>query len=360
MVVQSQLGEGSAILTDPQHIHTLLQPSSSQPQKTKKPRKAKRKDTQVTHLIGPTESVIDKVVYKELDDSFVRTTTTASSLKAKQDSGGGPRCQDTIGDTIAKSRSERVSKLSNDSLLVRGNTFQSDEDNLKIYELELCKTLQLRVLYLEQTKTTQANEIDSLKRRVKKLEKKQRSRTHKLKRLYKVGLTARVKSSDDEQSLGKDASKQRRISDIKADEGITLVSTHDDVEMFDVDKDLHELKYTKPKAKAKGIVFHKLEESIKATISKPKPQDNGKAIMIKEPLKLKKKDKIQLDEETALKTELVEESSNKAEAEVMEGSSKRACTELKQESLKRVGTKMEQESSKKQKIDDDKETAEPK
>nr|GFA02290.1 hypothetical protein [Tanacetum cinerariifolium] len=47
------------------------------------------------------------------------------------------------------------------------------------------------------------------------------------------------------------------------------------------------------------------------------------------------------------KTELVEESSKKAEAEVME-----------QESSKRAGTELEQESSKKQKIDDDKETTE--
>nr|GEW93523.1 hypothetical protein [Tanacetum cinerariifolium] len=54
------------------------------------------------------------------------------------------------------------------------------------------------------------------------------------------------------------------------------------------------------------------------------------------------------------KTELVEESSKKAEAELMEGSSKRAGTELKQESSKRAGTELEQESYKKQKIDDDK------
>nr|GEW20852.1 hypothetical protein [Tanacetum cinerariifolium] len=66
--------------------------------------------------------------------------------------------------------------------------------------------------------TTQALKIDSLKRRVKNLEKKQRSRTHKLKRLYKVGLNARVESSDDEQSLGEDASEQGRISNIDADE----------------------------------------------------------------------------------------------------------------------------------------------
>ncbi|GJW61965.1 hypothetical protein Tco_0111300 [Tanacetum coccineum] len=72
-------------------------------------------------------------------------------------------------------------------------------------------------LELETTKTTQANEIASLKRRVKKLEKKDRSRTHKLKRLYKVGLSANVESSRDEEDLGEDASKQGRITDIDAD-----------------------------------------------------------------------------------------------------------------------------------------------
>ncbi|GJZ16257.1 hypothetical protein Tco_0551934 [Tanacetum coccineum] len=77
-----------------------------------------------------------------------------------------------------------------------------------------------------------------LKRRVKKLEQKKSSRTHKLKRLYKVGLSARVESSEDEQSLGEDASKQgRRINDIDEDEDITLVNVQDDAdnEMFDVD-----------------------------------------------------------------------------------------------------------------------------
>ncbi|GJX42405.1 hypothetical protein Tco_0257395 [Tanacetum coccineum] len=85
-----------------------------------------------------------------------------------------------------------------------------------------------RVLDLEKTKTTQHNEIASLKRRVKKLERKNRSRTHRLKRLYKVGLTARVESSGDEESLGEDASKQGRIDAIDADEEITLVSVHED------------------------------------------------------------------------------------------------------------------------------------
>nr|GFB15634.1 hypothetical protein [Tanacetum cinerariifolium] len=50
------------------------------------------------------------------------------------------------------------------------------------------------------------------KKRVKKLEGKKKKRTHGLKRLYKVGLTARVESSKEEEGLSdhKDASKQGR------------------------------------------------------------------------------------------------------------------------------------------------------
>ncbi|GJS43228.1 hypothetical protein Tco_0568271 [Tanacetum coccineum] len=135
-----------------------------------------------------------------------------------------------MGDTIAQTRSENVSKHSNGPLLARGNTLQSGEDSLKLQELmELCTNLQQRVLALETTKTTQANEMDSLKRKVKKLEKKDKKRTYKLKRLYKVGLSARVVSFEDEGLGEEDASKQGRI----ANAGITLDSTH-----FDVDTDM--------------------------------------------------------------------------------------------------------------------------
>nr|GEY22265.1 hypothetical protein [Tanacetum cinerariifolium] len=206
---------------------------------------------------GPTKSVIDEAIHKELGDILVRAVTTASSLEAKQDygnitktqskatpnesssygtnSGGGLRCQETMRDTIAKTRFENLSKQSNDSLLARGNILQSDEHQMKLDELmALCTNLQTSVLDLEKTKTTQHNDIISLKMRVKKLEKRNRSSTHKLKRLYKVGLTARVESSSDEESLGEDASKQGRIEAINADEEITLVNVQDDAEMFDV------------------------------------------------------------------------------------------------------------------------------
>ncbi|GKF25359.1 hypothetical protein Tco_0081253, partial [Tanacetum coccineum] len=79
-------------------------------------------------------------------------------------------------------------------------------------------------------------EITSLKRRVKRLDKKGGSRTHGLKRLYKVGLSRRVESFDEEGLGEEDASKQGRIANIDADAGINLVSTHFDADtnMFGV------------------------------------------------------------------------------------------------------------------------------
>ncbi|GJY43171.1 hypothetical protein Tco_0431384 [Tanacetum coccineum] len=99
--------------------------------------------------------------------------------------------------------------------------------------MELCTTLQSRVLALETTKTTQAMEITSLKRRVKKLERRNKSRTYGLKRLYKVSSSRRVESSDEEGLGEKDACKQGRIADIDVDSRITLDSTH-----FDTDTDM--------------------------------------------------------------------------------------------------------------------------
>ncbi|GJS63809.1 hypothetical protein Tco_0678373 [Tanacetum coccineum] len=142
----------------------------------------------------------DKAVNKELGDSLVRTATTASSLEAEHDSGN-------ITKTQSKETPNESSSLGTTSGGgPKGNTLRSDEDRLKLNELmELCTTLQKKVLDLEKTKTTQANKI--------------------------------TKSSGDEEDLGEDASKQgRRINAIDADKDITLVNVQDDVdnEMFDV------------------------------------------------------------------------------------------------------------------------------
>nr|GEV06957.1 hypothetical protein [Tanacetum cinerariifolium] len=268
-------------------------------------RKPRRKDTQVPQPSGPPKFVTDEAVHKELDDSLVRAATIVSSIEAEQDSGnitktqskatpnepssygtdsgGGPRCQETIGILLLKL---------------------------------VCTNLQNRVLDLEKTKSTQFNEIASLKRRVKKLKNRNRSRTHKLKKLYKVGLSAKLESSRDEESLGEDASKQeRRMDTIDVDEDITLVSVQDDAdkEMFDVD-DLevtlaHALKALKTsKPKVQGIVFQEPGKSTmktSKTISLQQSQNNGKGIMIEEPVKPKKKDQIRLDEKAAKKLQAV-------------------------------------------------------
>ncbi|GKD39567.1 hypothetical protein Tco_1259774, partial [Tanacetum coccineum] len=105
-------------------------------------------------------------VYKKLGDSLVRAATTASSLEAEQDIGN-------INKTQSKATPNESSSLGTTSGGgPRGNTLRSDEDRLKPNELmALCTTLQNRVLDLEKTKTTQQNEIASLKRRAKKFEK---------------------------------------------------------------------------------------------------------------------------------------------------------------------------------------------
>ncbi|GJY36896.1 hypothetical protein Tco_0422274, partial [Tanacetum coccineum] len=174
MVIQAQeeMGEGLAIPTDPHH--TPIQPSTSQPQKKQRSRKPKRKDTEVPQPSSPTNNIAYEAVYEEMDDSLVRAATTATGLDVEQDSGN-----------INKTQSNNTNKSSSLGLV---------------------------------------QEITSLKLRVKKLEKKGGSRTHKLKRLYKVGRSARIVSSD-EASLGDQeyASKERKSDNMINDGRDTLV-----------------------------------------------------------------------------------------------------------------------------------------
>ncbi|GJZ81445.1 retrovirus-related pol polyprotein from transposon TNT 1-94 [Tanacetum coccineum] len=347
----------SAIPTNPHHTPTFIQPST-QPQKTQQPRKPKRKDTHVPQLSDPIENVVDEAVHKELGDSLVRPTTTASSLEAEQysgninktqskatpnessslgtTSGGGPRCQETVGDTIA----------------------------------------QTRVLDLEKTKTTQHNEIASLKRRVKKLEKKNRSRTHKLKRLYKVGLAAMVESSDNEESVGEDASKQGRIDAIDADEEITLVSVQNvDEEMFDVNV-LDEVVEVINSAKlitdaaqvsaASNVVSTtgdattvSVATTTTATITTVDDITLAQALMEIKSTKPKEKGLVIQELAPIFEVERVD-----SIHEMFDRAFKRVNTfedfrtELVEDKEKRVGTKLIQENAKKQKVEDGKETAE--
>ncbi|GJZ24112.1 hypothetical protein Tco_0561571 [Tanacetum coccineum] len=106
-------------------------------------------DTKLPQSSGPPKKVGDKVVHKELGDRMERAATTASSLEAEQDSGSGPRCQDTIlGDVNVQTRFEITSKQSNDPPLSRGYTLGSGEDSIKLLELiELCESKDIRDMY---------------------------------------------------------------------------------------------------------------------------------------------------------------------------------------------------------------------
>nr|GEW58857.1 hypothetical protein [Tanacetum cinerariifolium] len=273
---------------------------------------------EIPQLSVPTESVADEAVNEEMDDRLVRAATTASSLEAERDSGN-------IAKTQSKATPNESSSQGTDSGgdLGRQDTMgdvvaQTREDRQKLNELmDLCTNLQNRVLDLKTKKTTQAQQIDSLKRRVKKLEKKKRSRAHKLKRLYKVGLSARVESSDDEGLGEEDTSKYERIiDDLDPDEDITLVN---DQENFDTDKDLQgeEVVVEQEVAANKEPIVDAAQVSAAATIvtidditlakalealKTLKPKIRG--IVLKDheepkPLKLKKKDQILFDEEVS-------------------------------------------------------------
>ncbi|GKE43331.1 hypothetical protein Tco_1470615, partial [Tanacetum coccineum] len=192
MMVQAnqEEGEDSDIPIDSQQTPITTQPSISKPQK-KQSRRKQTKNTKVPHTSDSTADVPNE---------------------------------------------EHVPTHSHDQLL-------SSDDRMKLTELmDMCTKLSKKVFDLEHTKTAQAQEITNLKLRVKKLKKKAGLRIHKFKRLYKVDVTRRVASSDDE-GLGaqEDASKHRRsrIKVIDRDAEVTLVDEtqkmNDDNLMFDTD-----------------------------------------------------------------------------------------------------------------------------
>ncbi|GKB32915.1 hypothetical protein Tco_0872316, partial [Tanacetum coccineum] len=167
MMVQpvEELGEDSDHPTDSTPIHIIDQPSSSfQPKKNQPSKKAQRQEAEVSQ---------DEAEHEE-----------------------------------------SVPTPSNDPQ-------PSGEDSMQLTDLMvLCTKLQTQVLDLQKAKDAQAKEIAALKKRIQRLERRKMSRPTGLKRLRKVGMSRRVESSEDQESLGapEDASKQgRSIEDIDAD-----------------------------------------------------------------------------------------------------------------------------------------------
>nr|GEV11781.1 hypothetical protein [Tanacetum cinerariifolium] len=220
-----------------------------------------------------------------------------------------------------------------------------------------------RVIDLESTKIVQAQEISSLKKRVKRLEKKRMSRTHGLKRLYKIGLSARVESSTKEKSLDEeDASKQgRNIANIDADADTILVDEtvedqgrYDDQKMFDIDvlndeEVVVETAVTDATTTVVSINDITLAQAlVEIKTSKPKARDYELAAR---QLKNKSFNEVQ---KAFDKTMSWINSFVLMDSEVV----KEKITLTQESSSKRAGDKLDQGRSKKQKVEDDKEQKE--
>nr|GEZ64714.1 hypothetical protein [Tanacetum cinerariifolium] len=237
----------------------------------------------------------------------------------------------------------------------------SGPTNNVAYEAVNKELVTVWVLDLEKRKTTQGNEINSLKRRIKKLEKRNKSRTHKLKRLYKVGFSARVESFGDKESLGEDASKQeKRINVIDADEDITLVND-DDNEMFDID-DLGSdeifvaRKNDNDDIQAKIDADHYLAERMHAQ-EHEEMSNAEKAILFKQLLEKRIKHFAAKRAEEKRNRPPTKSQKRKIIAFRRLNTFEDFRPELVKGKGKRAGEKLEQEITKKQKVEDNKEKA---
>nr|GEY10719.1 hypothetical protein [Tanacetum cinerariifolium] len=207
-------------------------------------------------------------------------TTTATSLDTEQDKGniiktqskatpnepsslgtslvGGPRRQDTKGDTIAQTGSENVSKFSNDPLLAGVNTPQSREDSLKLTELmEICEEVVV-----------------------------------------------------EKEVAGKDVSAVEEVNAASIATSVTTTTPTISMDEITLAKALIKIKTSIPKAKV--IVMQKPSETPTPTpiVSSKQPskvQDKGKGIMVEPEMPLKKKAHISLNEEFAFKLQADED-----------------------------------------------------
>ncbi|GJV81595.1 hypothetical protein Tco_1517465 [Tanacetum coccineum] len=302
----------------------------------KKPRKSKKQDTQDSQPSGPTE----------------------------------PMANET-------KNMESVPTPSNDPLL-------NGEERQKLNELmELYTNLSQRVLDLENTKTSQAAEITKLKERVKKLERKNNSRTPGLKRLRKV----------DEQEV----EVEKVVSTAEVTTASATITTVDELTLAQT---LIEIKATKPKAvttaatttttavtrpKARGVVVQEpteLEEEER--LARQKEEDaniaewnNDQAMIdayyeLAARLQVQEQEELTIEERSKMFVELLdkrkkhfarlraEEQRRKPptkahkrnmDTKLVKESSKKAVM-VQESSSKRVGEGLESDNSKKQKLDE--------
>nr|GEX40814.1 glutamic acid-rich protein-like [Tanacetum cinerariifolium] len=215
------------------------------------------------------------------------------------------------------------------------STLQDAKISMDLFHtlLETCTTLTRRVEQLEQDKIAQSLEITKLKQRVKKLERRNKLKVSKLRRLKRVGTAQRVDTFKD--TVMDDVSKQGRIiASMDVDEDVTLKDVVDIAKEVAVDAwikenaDDDEIKpaklqevvevvtTTKLRKGKKGVVIRDPEETATPSIIihfEPKAKDKGKRIMVEEPKPLKKQ--AQIEQDRAYARELEAERKQQTEAQ---------------------------------------------
>nr|GEU42349.1 putative ribonuclease H-like domain-containing protein [Tanacetum cinerariifolium] len=207
--------------------------------------------------------------------------------------------------------------------ILSSDPLPSCKDSLQLNELMVfCTSLLQQVLDLQEEKAAQAKEIATLKKRVKKLENRKTSRPTGLRRLKKVGSSRRVKSSEEKDEIALDDEAQGRtndddmfgIDDLAGKEVVMDTTTSEHVEH--VIKGI-EVRSAEPVTTA-GEVVTTVSVKVSVAPTTDVTEDEitmaqvlaglkSKAIMVEPEKPLKKKDKIEFDEEYARKLEAKEQ-----------------------------------------------------
>ncbi|GJW00522.1 hypothetical protein Tco_1555773 [Tanacetum coccineum] len=257
-------------------------PSSSQPKKTHRPRKAKRA-TEISQSSGPISLVADESVTKEREDRIKRAATTASSLEAEQDSE-------------AQTRFETASKQSNDPPLSRVNTLGSEKDRLKLKELmDLCTKQSDRVLDWSITKMHQAIIGTSSRRSLGKEDASKQGRNLKqVKQIFKES------DFDDE---GFDAYMDEVFKDVKGDAEQVISAAADEVPTGT------EVNIASAPVTTVGVSMRSEKSKVRGSGIMQEPSENSYKLIVTTPtinnmiLKTKEKMQVELEKEERLTIE---------------------------------------------------------
>ncbi|GJW66788.1 hypothetical protein Tco_0121212 [Tanacetum coccineum] len=180
---------------------------------------------------------------KDMDDSLVRATTTASSLEAEQDSGIGPRRQETIGDTIAQTGIEFL--LSRDDLVKRlfaAATITTEEITLAqaLVEIKTSKP-KVRVIVFQEPSESTTTTISLKKSQDKGKAIMVEEPVKSTKRKEQIRLDEEVAQRLQAKLLAELEEKERLVREKEEESNITLIESWDNVQAtIDADYQLAE------------------------------------------------------------------------------------------------------------------------